>query len=199
MAEQGYNAKIIFGSEVLMDLTEDTVDANSLLDGVTAHNASGEPITGECTYDADTSDATATESEVLSGATYYKDGSKYEGTMTNNGSVAIRLDDLNGKTIPVGFHDGSGTVDIDSVEKGKIIPSNIKKGVTVLGVEGTLDGSSPVNVQSKTVTPQVTQQTVLPDAGYDYLSQVTVDAIPYDRTLDPTSGGYIVTIAIPQG
>lgn len=39
-------SKVNYGSNVLMDLTGDTVDAAHLAEGYTAHNASGEPITG---------------------------------------------------------------------------------------------------------------------------------------------------------
>ena len=194
MPDTGYNAKVIFGSTVLMDLTSDTVEADKLLSGYTAHGADGAPITGSCTYDADTSDATATADEVLSGSTFYKNGQKYTGTMTNRGGVDITISDLEGESIPVGYHDGSGTVDIDATEKAKIIAENIKTGVEILGVTGTCDPASGVTAQTKSVTPYTTQQTVLPDQGYDYLSQVTVGAISYSRVLDQTSGGYVVTI-----
>lgn len=38
--------KVVYGTTVLVDLTEDTVTADKLLKGTTAHNAAGEPITG---------------------------------------------------------------------------------------------------------------------------------------------------------
>ena len=38
--------KVVYGTTVLVDLTEDTVTADKLLKGATAHDASGEPITG---------------------------------------------------------------------------------------------------------------------------------------------------------
>lgn len=38
--------KVIYGTTVLVDLTGDTVTADKLLKGATAHDASGEPITG---------------------------------------------------------------------------------------------------------------------------------------------------------
>lgn len=40
-------SKVEFGDEVLLDLTADTVSASTLVAGVTAHNAAGEPISGE--------------------------------------------------------------------------------------------------------------------------------------------------------
>ena len=38
--------KVVYGTTVLVDLTKDTVTADKLLKGATAHDASGEPITG---------------------------------------------------------------------------------------------------------------------------------------------------------
>lgn len=38
--------KVVYGTTVLVDLTEDTVTPDKLLKGETAHDASGEPITG---------------------------------------------------------------------------------------------------------------------------------------------------------
>ena len=92
----------------------------------------------------------------------------------------------------MGFHDGSGSVSIDADEQAKLIGANIKSGVTILGVEGTYGGEE-VTAQTKTVTPTKDGQTVLPDEGYDYLSQVTVSAIPYQET-ENAAGGKTVTI-----
>ena len=96
-------------------------------------------------------------------------------------------------TVPLGYHDGSGTVQIDPVEQSKIIPGNIKQGVTVLGVLGTMSGAESVTAQEKTVTPSALQQIVTPDEGTDYLSQVTVEAIPYNESPN-SAGGITVTI-----
>ena len=71
MPNTKYNSKIVFYGETLMDLTEDTIDAASLLKGKTAHDKSGAPITGTCEYDSNTTDATATAAEILSGKTAY--------------------------------------------------------------------------------------------------------------------------------
>lgn len=184
--------KIIYGNEVLIDLTSDTVEVSKLLSGFTAHDRSGEIITGTCTYDADTSDADATASEILATKTAYVNGSKITGTMTNNGAISR---DITAKaqvvTIPAGYHDGSGTVQIDSTEQDKIIAGNIKDGVQILGVTGTYTGEG-VTAQAKTATPYTTQQIIIPDANYDYLSQVTVEAIAYSET--PNAYGTTVTI-----
>ena len=186
--------KVIYDGNVLIDLTSDTVVANKLLYGYTAHSADGEIITGTCTFDADTSDATATVAEVLSGKTFYKNGQKLTGEMPNRGAVTGTISTVAGVyTIPAGYHDGSGTVSIDSTEQGKIIAGNIKSGVVILGVTGTYTGES-ISAQSKNATPTSSQQTITPDAGYDYLSQVIIAAIPYTETLN-AAGGYTASIA----
>lgn len=98
-------------------------------------------------------------------------------------------------TIPQGHHDGSGKVGISAAEKEKIIPDNIREGITLLGVEGSMLGTEDAKPQAKTVTPSTKEQTVLPDSeeGYNYLSQVTVKAIPYNESKNP-AGGTTVTI-----
>ena len=114
--------------------------------------------------------------------------------MTNNGSVSGTISTKAGQyTIPSGYHDGGGKVQISSTEQTKITAGNIKSGVTILGVTGTYSGES-VTAQSKTATPSTSQQVILPDQNYDYLSQVTVNAIPYTETLN-SAGGYTATIA----
>lgn len=175
--------KIIYGGEVLIDLTADTVVAEKLAAGYTAHDRSGAVITGTSTFDADTSDANAAASEILTGKSAYVGGSKVDGSMPNRGAIEETIDTVNGTvTIPSGYHDGSGTVSIDATEQAKIIAANIKEGVEILGVTGTLSPAENVTAQTKTVTPYTTAQTVLPDAGTDYLSEVTVQAIAYTET-----------------
>lgn len=44
-----YKNKVIYGTTVLVDLTADTVTKDTLKKGATAHDASGEPITGTLT------------------------------------------------------------------------------------------------------------------------------------------------------
>lgn len=193
MANQ-YKSKVIYNGDVLIDLTADTITASDLASGKTAHDKSGAPITGTNTYDSDTSDDTATAAEILATKTAHARGTALTGSMPNNGAVTGTISTVSGEyTVPIGYHDGSGKVAIASTEQAKIIAGNIRQGVTILGVEGTMSGQEDVNAQSKTVTPSATAQTVTPDTGYNYLTQVTVNAIPYSES-DNSAGGVTVTI-----
>ena len=187
-------SKVVYGGETLIDLTSDSVTKDTLLKGATAHGADGEPITGTCEFDANTQDATATAAEILVNKTAYNKAVKITGTMKNNGAVAGKITTKAQKyTVPQGYHDGSGTVQIDSTEQAKLIPENIRDGVTVLGVEGKMSGSEDVKAQSKEVTPSTEEQTVLPDSGYNSLTSVTVKPIPYTESAN-SAGGTTVTI-----
>lgn len=188
-------SKVIYGGQTLIDLTSDTIEAGKILEGYTAHGADGEAITGTCTFDANTQDATASAAEILSGKTAYNKANKVTGTMKNNGAVAGAITTkAEAYTVPQGYHDGSGKISISSTEQAKIIPGNIREGVTILGVAGEMSGTEDAKPQSKTVTPSTEAQTVLPDEDYNYLAQVTVEAIPYAES-DNSAGGTTVTIA----
>lgn len=187
-------SKVIYGGNTLIDLTGDTVVADKLLSGYTAHGADGETITGTCTYDADTQDATASDAEILTGKIAYVRGVKLTGKMKNNGSVSGTISTKTGKyTVPQGYHDGSGTVQIDATEQAKLTPSNIREGVTILGVVGEMSPNEGEKAQEKTVTPTTAVQTIVPDTGFTCLSSVTVNAIPYVES-DNAAGGKTVTI-----
>lgn len=188
------NSKVVLSDgTVLIDLTSDTVDASHLLTGVTAHDKSGATITGTCDYDSDTSEDTAAVGEILSGKTAHARGALLTGTMTNvgqqNGTISTKAGSV---VITQGYHDGSGSVSISTTEQNKIIASNIKSGVQILGVTGSYSGES-VTAQAKSATPTWSSQTITPDSNYDYLSQVTVAAIPITYS-DNSAGGKTVTI-----
>lgn len=195
MAGQYIN-KVIVNGQTKMDLTSDTVDAAHLLSGYTAHDKSGAPVEGTCTFDANTQDANATAPEILTGKTAYAKGNKLTGSMPNKGSVTGHITSVGTPyTIPMGYHDGAGTVDIDSTEAAKLVPENIREGITILGVEGEMSGTEGAKAQSKTVTPTFSEQVISPDtsSGYNYLAQVTVKAIPVKET-EGENGGLTLTV-----
>lgn len=187
-------SKVVYAGQTLIDLTGDDVTAADVRYGVQFHLADGNISTGTNTNTADPTDGTATASEVLDTKTFYAGNStKKTGTMPNRGAVSGTISTYNGTyTIQQGYHDGAGSVAIDSTEQAKISdPTNIKSGVTILGVTGTYSGES-VTAESKTVTPDATGFTVLP-TGADYLSQVVVNPIPYTEVVN-LAGGLTVTI-----
>lgn len=189
-----YVNKLIVGEEVKFDLTADDITADKLAKGIKAHDRTGAPIVGTSTKDADTSDATAAAAEILSGKTAYVAGAKVTGTMPNNGAKDLDITSKAAVTIPMGFHDGSGGAKIAEAEAAKLIPANIREGITVLGVEGAMSGSEGMKPQAKTVTPSFSQQQVLPDdPDYNCLSQVTVAPIPVSYT-DNAQGGQTLKV-----
>lgn len=194
MANQYVN-KVIFGTETLIDLTSDTATAADVQSGKKFHLKSGEQATGTCTYDANTSDATAAAAEILATKTAYVAGNKITGTMPNRGaqtgSISTKAQSV---TIQQGYHDGSGSVSIATAEQNKIIATNIRQGVTILGVEGSMSGTEDMDIEpAKSVTPSLTAQTILPASGYDGMAEVDVAAVPVTRT-DNAAGGVTCVI-----
>lgn len=185
--------KVIYGGTVLMDITDTTATAADVADGKYFYGKDGIKIQGSSTKDSDTTDATALASEILNTKTAYVNKNKITGEMPNRGAISAVISTLSPYTVPNGYHDGSGTVSIDASESAKIIAGNIKSGVEILDVTGTYTGQA-ITAQSKTVTPTTSQQLITADVGYDYLSQVTVNAISYTQT-DNAAGGKTVTIA----
>lgn len=193
MADKYIN-KVIIGNDVKLDLTADDITADKLAKGIKAHDKSGAPIVGTSTFDSDTSGDTAVAAEILLGKTAHAKGAKLVGTMPNQGGKTLDITDKAAPvSIPMGFHDGSGKAQIAEAEAAKLIPANIREGITVLGVAGTMSGSENMKAQAKNATPTFAQQEILPDEGYNCLSSVTVAAIPVSYT-DNEQGGQTLKV-----
>lgn len=81
--------------------------------------------------------ANATPDQILSGANAYAGGMNIVGTMPNIGTIWGAISDKDTPvTIPQGYHDGYGFVNIAEAEYNKIVTGNIKSGITILGVAG---------------------------------------------------------------
>lgn len=190
-----YINKVIYGGNTLIDLSGDTVTAADVQSGKTFHLKDGSTTTGTNDWDSNTQDATATAAEILTDKTAYVNKNKITGTMPNRGSQVISITTISTTNyISNGYHDGSGYAVIDATELAKLIPSNIRDTVVILGVEGTMSTEEGVNATTKTVTPTITAQTYTPPTGYNYFTQFTVNAIPYVEA-DNAAGGKTVTIA----
>ena len=186
--------KVVYNGQTLIDLSNDDVQKSKVLAGTKFHAPSGAIETGTCDYDVNSSGATATDDMVLKGLTYAKGGQMRTGAMTNNGAVNLKITTKEQQvSVPQGYHDGSGKVGIDETEQSKLTPTNIREGVEILGVLGTMTGMEDEKPQSKTVTPTASQQVIVPDEGYTCLRQVTVEEIPYNEA-DNAAGGITVTI-----
>ncbi len=98
--------------------------------------------------------------------------------IADNGAVNGTISEKAGAyTVPKGYHNGSGKVQIASAEQEKIVEGNIRSGVSILGVTGKYTGEG-TKLQEKSATPTKSEQQITADEGYDGLSKVTVGAIP---------------------
>ena len=193
MANQ-YKNKVVYNGQTLIDLTADTAVATDVASGKYFHLASGERVAGTNTFDADTSDANATAGEILATKTAYVNGNKITGSMPNNGAANVTVTGTSGTSIPAGYYDGSGKAVIDSTSASALTANNIRQGVTILGVQGSLSPEDDLTVGPVSATPTGSQQVITAASqNLDYITQVTVAAIPYTET-DNAQGGVTVVI-----
>ena len=133
-------------------------------------------------YEASTD--TAIASDILATKTAHSSSGAITGNMTNNGAVSGTISTKAGTyQVPVGYHNGSGTVAIASAEQDKIISGNIKSGVTILGVSGssTVVNTSDANATTSQILSgytayvngsKLTGQLVVPTISQDGVTKV---------------------------
>lgn len=114
---------------------------NVIINGVTYQNCPEVDIPksgGGTAKFFDTAAADIASADVLTGKTGFGANGEVSGGMANNGATGGSISTKAGSvTIPAGYTSG-GSVSISSAEQAKIIASNIKSGVTLLGVVGSL-------------------------------------------------------------
>lgn len=108
--------------------------------------------------------------EILAGKYAWANGTTVTGSMYNHSDNNIRLTSTTTIPISEGYYNGNGNVGIDSLELNKIIPENIKSGVTILGVPGNYSGGS---TPSYTVTTASEGQVVSGLSFYKATSTTT--------------------------
>lgn len=192
MANQYNNKVVLSDGTVLIDLTMDDVKPEHVQKGIKFHDKTGAERTGTNTKTVDASNVTAEPAEVLAGETFGRGSEVSTGTMPNNSGKNVIVTGKTGTSIPRGYYDGSGVAKISEEDAEKIVPSNIKEGVTILGITGSF-GADDISSQSKEVKPTFVDQQISPDSGYAFLSGVLVKAIPVLYT-DNNAGGQTVTI-----
>lgn len=189
-----YTSKVVLATgEVVIDLTQDDIKPEHVQKDIYFHDKTGERKQGTNTKTVDASGATAEAAEVLAGRTFGKGAEMQTGTMPDNSGKNIEITSTSGTPIPKGFSDGSGVAKLSAADLAKLVPGNIKEGVSILGVEGDF-GTDDFSSTSKEVTPTFQEQVFNPsDDGVTFYSSVKVNAIPVTRT-DNEFGGVTVTI-----
>lgn len=178
--------------EILIDLTKDDVKAENVDAGLWFHDKTGLMQKGKSTKTVDASKATATAADVPVGLTFGRGDELATGTMPDYHGKDIEISTTDGTAIPYGRFDGTSKAKIADSELAKLIPANIKQGVTIFDIHGEY-GPDDISAQSKKVTPTFEKQVVSPDEGYAFLSSVEVDGIKVTRT-ENEYGGITVTI-----
>ena len=139
---------------------------------------------------------TVDPSHVLEGETFHmKSGELVEGTMPNRATSNIEIsskDEVH--LLESGYYDESASVGIAPKEAEKIVPKNIRQGVTILGVKGSAYLPMDAYEGPYTVTSSLQDQ-VLETKHKAMNDDVVVESIPVYRVTNE-SGGKTVTIGI---
>lgn len=193
MADKFYNQAYLATGEKIFDLTRDDVKQEHVQNGIWFHDKTGERKQGTNTKTVDASNVTAEAADVLEGQTFGKGDTVVPGTMPNKYGVDVTIESKEGTVIPRGAYNGTSKVVLSEEDRAKLIPENIKEGITILGVDGEF-GADDISAISKEITPTFEEQTFNPaDDGVTFYSSVKVNPIPITKT-ENEYGGITVTI-----
>lgn len=188
--------KVVYGNTTILDLSNSTLDdASKLLSGVTAYDRAGNLITGT---------ATTTGNEWTSGI--YQDASNYIKISPLAAAGGAKL--VNGYIELSATQAGSGSSALGT----KTITENGTYNASADSLDGyssvtvNVSGGASPTLQSKSVDPSTSQQTITPDSGYDGLSSVEISAIQTQtksatpsesaQTITPDSGKYLTSVSV---
>ena len=95
--------------------------------------------------------ATATSDDIIDGKTAYVNGEELTGTIPNNGHIDTTILPSETATITKGYHDGTGTISVDSTATA--LPEELVNGKTAWVNGEQITGSLPVIANEQIMLP----------------------------------------------